>query len=101
MKHRNAVEKIDHEVAPFFYVQHLSNIERTMWKRAVSANQRTVFASLRDGYTLKQTLCGILRGESLEKADLSDLLDIKWKVEGVDLHEIHILVLQIAMGKQC
>ena len=70
-----------------------------MWKRAVDANRRTIFASLRDGYTLKQTLNGLLRGESLEKADLSDLLDLKWKSEGVDIHEIHILVLQIALGK--
>jgi hypothetical protein len=96
--HANAAEKITSEILPFMYRDYLLDIEKHMWSRAVNANARAVFAALRDGYTMKQTTQAILRGESLEKADLSDCFDLKIQTEE-DHHPLHIDVLQVATGK--
>jgi hypothetical protein len=96
--HANAAEKITSEILPYMYMARLPDIEKYMWSRAVSANTRIVFAALRDGYTMKMTTQAILRGESLEKADLSDCFDLKIKTDE-DHHPLHIDVLQVATGK--
>jgi hypothetical protein len=91
--HANAAERITSEVLPFMYRDYLLDIEKYMWSRAVNANRRVVFSALRDGYTIKMTTQAILRGGSLEKADLSDCFDLQIKTEE-DHHPIHIDVLQ-------
>jgi hypothetical protein len=100
--HANAAEKITREILPFpfpfMYQDYLLDIEKNMWSRAVNANTRAVLAALRDGYTMKQTTQAVLRGESLEKADLSDCFDLKIKTDE-DHHPLHIDVLQVATGK--
>lgn len=97
---RNAEEKINGQMAPFYYVQHLGAIERKLWSRGVSSMRRSVFACLRDSFTLKMTLNAIIRGESMEKADLSDLFDLQYKAPK-DACTSHILVMQIAQGTKC
>jgi hypothetical protein len=96
--HANAAEKITSEILPFMYKDYLLDIEKHVWSRAVNANTRAVLAALRDGYTMKQSTQAILRGESLEKADLSDCFDLKIQTEE-DHHPLHIDVLQVATGK--
>ena len=98
VEHANAEEKITSEILPFMYRDYLFDIEMYMWSRAVNVNSRVVFSALRDGYTMKQTTQGILRGESLEKADLSDCFGLKIQTEE-DHHPLHIDVLQVATGK--
>lgn len=95
---RNAVEKVDHQMAPFYYVKHLPQIERAFFRRGINPNTRTCLASLRNRFTMLMTLCGLMRGESMEQADLSDLLDFHWKGPR-DPHEMHILIMQICQGK--
>jgi hypothetical protein len=64
----------------------------------VVPNKLTVFSSLRNQLTMLFTRAGILRGESMEQADLSDLLDFFWT--GVqDPHPMHIVIMQICQGK--
>jgi hypothetical protein len=94
----NAAEKITSEILPFMYKDYLLDIEKYMWSRAVNTSNRAVLAALRDGYTMKQTTQAVLRGESLEKADLSDCFDLKIKTDE-DHHPLHIDVLQVATGK--
>jgi hypothetical protein len=62
-----------------------------------SDNIRLCQASLRDRFCLLLTNFGILRGESLFKADLSDLASIIEK-RGT-CQETVVLILQIAIGK--
>jgi len=95
---RNAAEKIDAHMTPFFYVQWLPNIERYFFAKGVSNFQSTVFSSLRNSFTFKFTLAGVIRGESLERADLSDLCDYFWQGEN-DPYMIHILIMAMCQGK--
>ena len=76
---RNAEEKYDAQMVPFFYLQWLPHIEMYFFSKGVSSFRHTVFSSLRNNFTYKFTLAGVLRGESLERADLSDLCDYFWK----------------------
>ena len=99
LKRARAEEKVDESVAPFYYAQYLKDICNTMFARAVDAHSRQVFSCLRDSLTLKLTTCGILRGESLEKADLSDFLDFTDFQGQSDPHPIHIVMLQVFQGK--
>jgi hypothetical protein len=98
VKRRNAEEKVDHQMAPFYYVKYLGAIEQAFFRKGVVPNRSTVFASLRNRLTLLFSLAGILRGESLEQADLSDLLDFFW-TGTQDPHPMHIVIMQICQGK--
>ena len=95
---RNAEEKIDAHMAPFFYVQWLPHLERYFFAKGTSNHLSTVFSSLRNSFTFKFSLAGVLRGESLERADLSDLCDYFWQGEP-DPYPIHILIMAICQGK--
>jgi hypothetical protein len=54
--------------------------------------------ALRDAFTMKITLAAILRGETLEKADLSDLFEVQIEDKKVDHHPLFCLVIQAANG---
>jgi len=95
---RNAEEKIDAHMAPFFYVQWLPHIEKYFFSKGVSNHRSAVFSSLRNAFTFKFSLAGVLRGESLERADLSDLCDYFWQGEP-DPYPIHMLIMAICQGK--
>ena len=95
---RNAEEKIDAHMAPFFYVQWLPHLERYFFAKGVSNHRSVVFSSLRNAFTFKFSLAGVLRGESLERADLSDLCDYFWQGEP-DPYPIHLLIMAICQGK--
>jgi len=95
---RNAVEKYDAHMAPFFYIQWLPHIELYFFSKGVTAQRNSIFSALRNTFTFKFTLAGVLRGESLERADLSDLCDYFWKGKQ-DPHHIHILIMSICQGK--
>jgi hypothetical protein len=98
VKRRNAEEKVDHQMAPFYYVKYLGRIESEFFRKGVVPNKLTVFSSLRNRFTMLMSLAGILRGESMEQADLSDLLDFFW-TGTQDPHPMHILIMQICQGK--
>jgi len=95
---RNAEEKFDATMAPFFYLQYLPHLERYFFSKGVSSYRHTIFSSLRNAFSFKFSLAGVLRGESLERADLSDLCDYWWKGKP-DPYHIHILIMQIVQGK--
>ena len=95
---RNAEEKIDAAMAPFLYIQWLPRLEKYFFSKGISNFRSAVFASLRNGFTFKFTLCGVIRGESLEKADLSNLCDYFWKGKS-DPYHIHLLIMSMLQGK--
>ena len=97
-KRMRAEEKICQQISPYYYLKYVPKICRYMFSRGAHASKREVFSSLRNSFTFKLTFHSICRGESVERADLSDLLD--FVVQGQsDPHPIHILVMQIAIGK--
>ena len=69
-----------------------------MWEKASGSGWRSCLAWLRNRYCFLQTYSGILRCESVQKAELSDLLSIDMQ-KSSDIHNIELLVMQIATGK--
>ena len=98
IKHATAAEKIDNDLAPYYLLDKLPDIEFEFWKCGIDSTPAQAFSSLRDRFCFNQTIIAILRGESLERADLSDCLDVMLK-GSLDHHEQHVLILQIATGK--
>ena len=68
-------EKIDGHFAPYLTVgKPIEALEQKLWEYAKAPTFRVVLAELRNRFCFLQTFAGILRGESLFKAELSDLL---------------------------
>jgi hypothetical protein len=100
-KRRNYVEKLDSNFAPYTVVDSIPRIERVFWDRGCKDTSRrfsTSLSSLRNRYVFLQTVSGILRCESMMKAELSDLVYCSLKKDQ-DLHKMQLLILQIATGR--
>ena len=86
-----------HAFAPFTVIQKYNNIEEKLWANGLK-NTRSAVTQLRNRYVLTHTTSGILRFESLAKAELSDFLSIEIKREE-DTHPLTIMVTQLPTGK--
>jgi hypothetical protein len=73
--YNNAAEKIAGEVVPMLYLENPIH-GSPLLVSCFSQGSKNVFASLRDAFTMQFTFAAILRGETLEKADLSDLFEV-------------------------
>ena len=89
-------EKVDHDFAPYHAAEQFGEIEAETWRRGHGCI-RSGFAWIRHRFCLLFTTSGILRCESLYKAELSDFLGITVKKE-TDVHPVYIMILQIATG---
>jgi hypothetical protein len=89
------VEKLDHEFSPYTMVEEYPKIEAEMWERGNAANTRSSDAWMRHRFCLLFSTSGILRGESLYKAELSDFLSLRMKKE-TDPHHLMVMIMQIA-----
>ena len=83
--------------SPFTVIKKYNNIEEKLWANGLK-NNRSAVTQLRNRYVLTHTTSGILRFESLQKAELSDFLSIKIKKEQ-DSHPLMIMVTQLPTGK--
>ena len=80
-------------------IRHIDGIEESFYQSGVrSRSQATVGSSLRNRFVFLATTCGLLRGESMFKMELSDLFALNWGGPK-DPHPMMILVCQIAKGK--
>ena len=71
---RNFAEKIDKDSAPLAAVSHIDKLEEYLWTRGEEKkNARSLFSSLRNRFLFLFTVKGVLRGDCLYKAELSDL----------------------------
>ena len=84
-------------MAPYAIAEEIPSIENWLFERNGDKLLYSV-SSLRDRFTLLQTTFGILRGESMFKSELSDLVDIKFKCKETGAN-IHVGVMQIFEGK--
>ena len=94
----NYAEKINHESAPYAAVENIRDLEKKFFVDGMTGTNRQIFAALRNRYTFLHTCCGILRGESVFKAELSDWFGLRHK-KASDAHPVFVAVLQIATGK--
>ena len=95
---KNHVEKLDHEFSPYTVVEEYPKIEAEMWERGNGTSIRSTYAWMRHRFCLLFSTSGILRCESLFKAELSDLLSLQMKKE-TDPHELMVMIMQIPSGK--
>ena len=95
----NFEEKLTADCLPFEVLQKLPDIEYQFWQRN-SFHKIYYVSSLRDRMFLLFSHAGMLRGESLRNAELSDLFHITKDDEGPPGHPATILILQILDGKQ-
>jgi hypothetical protein len=99
----NYEEKLDHEFLPYILVEQMPKIERLLFDKH-SSNGIGSISALRDRFLLElirfcllMTFCGILRGESTIKAELSDMCSFVLDAESEN--PCLILVMRIAVGK--
>jgi hypothetical protein len=96
---KNYVEKMDHETSHYGSTNAIERIEEAFFCEGLGANSRQTFASLRNRFVFLMTTQGILRGESVFKAELSDFFGVPMQRDGVDPHPLYVVVCQIATGK--
>jgi len=94
----NFEERLTGEFSPYTSVNEIPRLEQGLFDRSKNSLLRSL-PSLRDRYALLQTISGILRGESMIKADLSDLCDLMHNHSSRTAYPIHIVVMRIAQGK--
>ncbi len=94
---KNFEEKLTCEFSPYACVSEVPSIEKVLFDHH-GATQVYGISALRDRFCFNMTTSGILRGESLFKADLSDLCDLIHK-DTTNGQEVHIMVMRIAIGK--
>ena len=100
IKKENYMEKIDGEFAPYAIVEHYGAIEDKLYSNTInSIGERSICASLRHRFCFLYLTSGILRGESVYQADLSDFQGITMAANAGDLHPLYIMIMQIPFGK--
>ena len=96
----NYVEKIGREFEPYAAVETYGLIEQAMWeKSAQNTKLRDVTSQIRHRYCLLHLTSGILRCESLYRAELSDFMGLQLPQRDNDIDPMYIMVNQISEGK--
>ena len=90
-------ERHDHDFKPFGLVGEVGRMEKWAWD-SNSSTKSYGASSLRDRFQLLMTLGGVLRSESLYKADLSDLCDFKFH-QKTERDPYHVCILRVSTGK--
>ncbi|CAB9499581.1 unknown protein [Seminavis robusta] len=96
----NYKEKVTGEFSPYTIVEHYEKMEDYMWCRSQFARgYRSVNKSLRHRFCLLYLTSGVLRSESLHRAELSDFLGINLPKAPNDVQAPYLMVNQIPIGK--
>lgn len=91
----NYKEKVDKVFGPYQAVEKLDEIEAKMWSK--SAKLHGTGSWFRNRFVFLYTTAGILRSESLFRAELSDFLCISVK-KPEDIHPLLLMITQIPEG---
>lgn len=89
-------EKVETEFGPYKAVERYRDIEQELWRRSSDTANMTTW--LRNRFVFLYSLSGILRAESLYRAELSDFLGIVVKKEE-DIHPLYVMITQVPEGK--
>jgi hypothetical protein len=98
-KKDNYEEKLQAEFAPYTAVDRYDEIEEVLWTRG-QYTTRSAGAWLRHRYICLHTTSGILRSESVHRAELSDFLPLQIQKPD-DPHALFLMITQLAFGKCC
>ena len=99
VRSKNYEEKMNHEFAPYTVIKDVPRIEEALFEKGChGGGMRSAFSWLRNRFCFLYTLNGILRTESLNKAELSDLCGICMQ-KPRDPHLLLLSIMQIATGK--
>lgn len=98
IQRQNYMEKVDHEFAPYTALDDVPRIENELWCKGHGGSFRSAYCWIRNRFCFLFTFNGILRCESLYKAELSDMLCVQTK-KNRDPHKLLLLVMQLATGK--
>ena len=91
-------EKVDHTFLPYQVATEKPRLEEALWKRNAMHCLEISTGALRDRFVFLFTNGGLLRGESLFKAELSDFMDFKYKSK-YDPTPYHTLIMKFVEGK--
>jgi hypothetical protein len=91
-------EKVDGNFDPFKLLANFGRLEERFWQSGYP-NHCSAVTWLRNRMVLLATTKGILRGESIMKAELSDFLGVPIQQKN-DPHMSYICVMEIAFGKR-
>ena len=81
-------------------VEQYPQIEQELWNDSnASSNRRMIATRLRHRYSAQHLTAGILRCESLSKAEWSDFLGITIPKKYTDIDDMYCMINQIPMGK--
>lgn len=97
IKRDNYEEKVTKEFAGYHAVDRFDEIEAEFWVRGFT-HMKTAFPYIRYRMLFLYTTSGILRCESLTKADLSDFQGVKLQ-KATDIDPLYVMVSQIPEGK--
>ena len=100
VRKENYAEKIDAAFEPYAAVEKFDQIEQCLWELGVTATTaRSVNTALRHRCCALYSTSGVLRGESVYQAELSDFRGLTLDRGGNDLHPIFVLIMSIPFGK--
>lgn len=100
LKKLNYEEKVNGEFAPYAIADDYPKLEAELWQDSQEATSyRNVTAYLRHRYCLLHLTSGILRCESLHRAELSDFLHVWIPMKETDIHPMMMMVNQLLQGK--
>ena len=99
VKRETYQEKVSGELTPYIIVEEFSAIEQTLWNDSKVQGRRLTATRLRHRYCLQHLTAGILRCESLHKAEWSDFLGITIPKRLTDIDDMYIMINQIPIGK--
>ena len=93
-------EKVNGEFTPFQFVERFPDIENELWKDSfLYSGHRSIAKGLRNRYVFLHLTSGILRCESLHRAELSDFCAVNVPSNERDAHRMFVMVNQIPFGK--
>ena len=95
----NYKEKINAEFSPYLIVEQYPLIEQELWNDSNKSGYREVCTNLRHRMCMLYLTSGILRCESLHRAELSDFLCFNVPKRDQDIHRMFIMLNQIPKGK--
>ena len=87
---------------PYMIVEQFPRIEEALWKDVDASNsRRSLNTRLRHRMCLLYMTSGVLRSDSLYKAECSDFFGVSPPKRKVDVHRPWVLINEIAEGKTC
>ena len=92
-------EKVSGEFAPYAIVERYGEIENELWQDSNCSAARSIATNLRHRYCLLHLTSGVLRCESLHRAELSDFMSLRAPMKDTDVHQMYLMINQIAFGK--